>query len=406
VAQRIASNRQEFGDHLINVAPAVPALVAALIAISLHYTADFGLAYRAGAEAWANGHPQDLVTFTGTPLLALVMALVSLEAPEFVAARIFMAFDISLWMVLLVVVWSRLRPQVQPKFWWATLLAAGLFAPAVSVIFWLQFDLVILVLALGGFVLIDRRPGWATLLIGFAVAFKPIVILLPLALLLQRRSRWVGAWAIAVTAVLTAAGLVFLAWRAHDLHALDPFDYLSGFLTKGQGAIAACVLYNYSPVATLCRLGVQPTTALTAFIGVAVLILGWLMIRNLPDMTEGRWETFAGACFLSIMVGPIDWAHYGILMGPLYLLLAYQLWRDGAPRVLWLGLGVSFALVELVWDPLTSLAGASVPVEVALYTFGQFSQYFLLFVWVRWRLWRRGSANNRIAVTSPSVQRP
>jgi hypothetical protein len=300
-----------------------------------------------------------------------------------------MAFDISLWMVLLVVVWSRLRPQVQPKFWWATLLAAGLFAPAVSVIFWLQFDLVILVLALGGFVLIDRRPGWAALLIGFAVAFKPIVILLPLALLLQRRSRWVGAWAIAVTAVLTAAGLVFLAWRAHDLHALDPFDYLSGFLTKGQGAIAACVLYNYSPVATLCRLGVQPTTALTAFIGVAVLILGWLMIRNLPDTTEGRWETFAGACFLSIMVGPIDWAHYGILMGPLYLLLAYQLWRDGAPRVLWLGLGVSFALVELVWDPLTSLAGASVPVEVALYTFGQFSQYFLLFVWIRRRQLRR-----------------
>src|SRR5579864_8397165 len=119
--QAAGTRSEDFADHLINVAPAIPALALALIAISLHYTADFGLAYRGGVEAWATGHPQRLVTWTATPFLALVMALVSRLGPEFVEARIFMALDIALWMVGLFVVWTRLRPHVSPTWWWATL---------------------------------------------------------------------------------------------------------------------------------------------------------------------------------------------------------------------------------------------------------------------------------------------
>lgn len=383
--QAAVSQREDFADHLINVAPAIPALVLALIAVTLHYTADFGLAYKAGAEAWANGHPQNLVTFTGTPFLALVMGLVSRIAPEFVASRVFMAIDLSLWMVLLAMVWPRLRGHVPMAWWWATLVAAGLFAPAVSTIFWLQFNLVVFVLALGGFVLIDRHPRWAGVLIGVSIALKPIVILLPLALLLRRRTRASGLWAIGTTASFTILGFVFLAWRANDPGVLNPLAYLAGFLSKGRGAIAACIVENYSPVATLCRLGLQPSTLITAAIAAALLLIGWFLIRDLPDTSEGNWELFAAACFLSIMLGPIDWAHYGLLMGPLLLLLAYQFWRYGAPLPLWVGLGVSFVLAELVWDPLSSLAGASIPVEIFVYSAGQFSQYFLLLVWIRWR---------------------
>lgn len=395
MSQPHGSGRESLTDHLVNVAPAVPAAALALVAVSLHYTADFGLAYRAGAEAWANGHPQDLVTFTGTPFLAFVMALASRLAPEFVEARVFMALDIALWMVLLWVVWLRLRPIVPRAWWWSTLAAAALFAPAVSTIFWLQFNLVIFALALAGFVLAERRGAWAGVLIGLCVALKPIVILLPLALLLRRRFRLAGACAIVVTALLTAAGLGFLAWRAQDAGVLNPLNYLEGFVSKGQGAIAACIVENYSPIATLCRLGLEPSTSITVLVGVIIVGLGWLLVRDLPDAREGDWELFAAACFLSIMLGPIDWAHYGLLMGPLFLLLAYQFWRYGAPPFLWVGLGLSFALAELVWDPLSSLAGASIPVEIFVYTAGQFSQWFLLLTWARWRALQRSPASSR-----------
>jgi len=45
--------------------------------------------------------------------------------------------------------------------------------------------------------------------------------------------------------------------------------------------------------------------------------------------------------------------------------------------------------MELVWDPLESLARTPVPIVVVSYTIGQFAQYVLLLVWVRWLLLRR-----------------
>ena len=158
-----------------------------------------------------------------------------------------------------------------------------------------------------------------------------------------------------------------------------------------RGPIAACVPENYSPVALLCRLGVEPSTTITIAVAAAVLLIGWLLLRRLPDLPEARWEVFAVACLLSGMLGPIDWASYGVLMAPLFLLLAYQFWRESAPPPLWIGLGLAFLLADLVWDPLESLAQTPVPVVVFSYTAGQFSQYVLLFVWARWRQLRRAS---------------
>lgn len=393
-AVRVATSprQSDLTDHLVNVVPALPAFAVMLIAIRLHYTADFGLAYRGGVEAWASGYPQRVVTFSQTPFIGLLMALISRVAPEFVAARVFMALNIGLWMVLLFVVWSRLRPHVPAEWWWATLAAAAFFAPAVSTIFWLQFNLVVFALALAGFVAIGRHDGWAGVLLGISLAVKPIVILLPLALLLRPGGRKAGMWSIATAAALTALAFAFLAWRANSLGPLNPVTYLQGFVTKGESSIVGCIVENYAPAALLCRLGVQAYTAITVIVAISLVIVLWLMTRNLPETSEGNWEVFAVACFLSMMFGPIDWAHYGLLMGPLYLLLAYQFWRYGAPAFLWTGLGLSFALIELVWDPLSSLAGASIPLEVFLYTAGQFGQYFLLLTWLRWR---------RMGATSP-----
>lgn len=369
----------------------VPPAILLSAALWISYTADFGLAYRAGVEAWNSGHPQRLLTWTGTPFYAVLMAAISRIGRVDVAARVFSGINVIVWGALLTSIWTRMIDRVPSTFWWVTYSAAVLFAPAISTIFWLQPNLIVFGLALGGFVLVGRRDPLGGFLIGLSIALKPIVILLPLALLLRRQTREAGIWAIATTAVLSIAGLGFLAWRAGDPSVLNPIAYLAGFLSKGRGPIAACVPENYSPVALLCRLGVEPSTTITIAVAAAVLLIGWLLLRRLPDLPEARWEVFAVACLLSGMLGPIDWASYGVLMAPLFLLLAYQFWRESAPPPLWIGLGLAFLLAELVWDPLESLAQTPVPVVVFSYTAGQFSQYVLLFVWARWRQLRRAS---------------
>jgi len=370
---------------LRRIAPVLPALLLAVIAVGFRYTADFGLAYQGGIEAWTSGHPQRLLTWTATPFFALVMALTSRAAPLEVSVRIFMAVDLVVWAALLSVVWTRLSDKVRAGWWWATLAAAAVFAPAVSTIFWLQPNLIVFALALGGFALVGRRNRSAGFLIGLSIALKPIVVLLPLALLLRRQTRAAGAWSVVAAALLTVAGLGFLAWRAADVAVLNPFDYLAGFLSKGRGPIAACVVENYSPVAVLCRLGLAPSVGITLAVGMVIVVIGWLLLRDLPMTKVTRWQVFAASCLLSGMLGPIDWASYGILMAPLFLVLAYEFWRESAPPPFWIGLGLAYLLAELVWDPLESLAQAPVAVVVVSYSAGQFSQYVVLLLWIRWR---------------------
>ena len=379
---------------LRRIAPILPALVLAVIAVGFRYTADFGLAYQGGVEAWTSGHPQRLLTWTATPFFALVMGLTSRAASLEVSARIFMAVDLIAWAALLSVVWTRLTDRVPTVWWWATLAAAAVFAPAVSTIFWLQPNLIVFALALGGFVLVGRHNRSAGWLIGLSISLKPIVVLLPLALLLRRQTRAAGAWSIATAALLSLVGLGFLAWRADDAAVFNPFDYFAGFLSKGRGPIAACVPENYSPVALLCRLGLAPSTGITLAVGTALLVMGWLLLRNLSLTGTAPWQVFAASSLLSGMLGPIDWASYGILMAPLFLVLAYEFWREKAAPPLWIGLGLAFLLAELVWDPLESLAQAPVALVVISYSAGQFSQYVLLLLWIRWRQVRSKAARS------------
>ena len=345
---------------------------------------DFGLAYHAGLLAWSSGHPEPLGTWTGTPLLALVMAAVTRVATIDVGTVAMLAANLVVWGGLLLAVWFRLQDLVPSRWWWGTLFAAAVFAPAISNIFWMQPNLIVLALALGGVALTGRRNFAAGLLIGLALALKPILVLLPFALLLHRASRYAGAWAIVVAAALSAVGLGFLAWRASDLSVANPIAYLAQFLAKGRGPDYACVPENYSPLALLCRFGVPASTTLTVAVAGVVLAAGWLVARRLRDAPDARWELFAAAGLLSPMLGPIGWATYQLLLAPLMLLLAYQFWIDRAPLFLWLNLGGVFLLTMLIWDPLESLAMTPVPVLVVSYTLGQFAQYFLLLLWVQW----------------------
>jgi hypothetical protein len=382
--------RQARGIHVI--APLAAALAVVPVAISVHYTLDFGLAYQGGLEAWSTGHPERLLTWTATPFYALVIALITRVTSVEAGAWIFLSVNVLVWGGLLLSVWSRLLPQVPSWWWWLTLVLAAVFSPAISTIFWMQPNLVILALALGGVALIGRHNRSAGVLIGLSIALKPLLVLLPLALLIRRDFRSAGWWAIATAALLTVIGFGFLEWRAGIVSLTQPIDYIESFLAKGRGPIVACVPENYSPMALLCRLGVSTPTPVAIVVGAAVLATGWLLARRLRELPDARWELFAAACLLSPMLGPIGWATYQLLLAPLMLLLAYQFWDECAPARLWAGLLVAYLMTELVWDPLESLARTPVPVVVFSYSLGQFAQYVLLLTWVRWLSLRKRPA--------------
>src|ERR1700682_4757564 len=101
-------------------------------AVSIHYTADFGLAYQGGLEAWASGHPERLFSWFSTPFLGLLMAVITRVASVDVAAHVFLVFNLVVWGGLLMVVWSRLYGLTPPRWWWITLVAAGVFSRPVS----------------------------------------------------------------------------------------------------------------------------------------------------------------------------------------------------------------------------------------------------------------------------------
>jgi hypothetical protein len=364
--------------HLL--APLIAALVLIPFVVSIHYSADFGLAYHGGVESWASGHPERIFSWFSTPFLALVMALVTRVISEQGGAQVFIGLNLLLWAGLLVTVWSRLSSRVPPAWWWGTLVAAAVFSPGISSILWLTFNLVAFALALGGFVLVGRHDRLAGLLIGSSLAIKPILLLVPLVLLLRRESRYAGVASIVAGAGLSLAGLVFLAWRAEDWSAADPVAYLAAFAAKGRGPLAACVVQNYSPVAFLCRLGIPTPTVVTLAIAACVGLIGWLLAQQL----RSGWELFAAAGLLSPMLGPIEWAGYQLLFAPVMLVLAYQFWSGRAPGRMWVYLAVVFLMTDMVWDPFESLAGAPVVVLVVSYSIGQFAQYALILLWLQW----------------------
>ena len=161
---------------------------------------DTGLVYRAGEVAWETGHPEDVPTFVNTPfhvaLMAIVTRLVSIDT----AADLITLLNLLLVVGLIGVTLYRLRPVLSPVWWWVTAVALVSFAPMMSTVWWKQFNVIALALALAGFDQLRRgvtgsevlRPGRLRMsgaLIGLSVAFKPLVILLPLVLLARRSTR-------------------------------------------------------------------------------------------------------------------------------------------------------------------------------------------------------------------------
>jgi Glycosyltransferase family 87 len=386
---------------------------------------DTGLAYKGGQVAWATGHPERLSTWISSPFFALIMALTSRVLTEN-QTRIAVTFvNYAVLLALLPAIWVPLRRRVSPLFWWIALTAGLVFAPLASTLFWRQFNLIALAVGAAGFWLSARRPAAAGALVSLSIAVKPVIFLLPLAMIWKRDTRKTGVLTLVWGVAILIVSQLFLAWRAHSLRTLLPFAALSNFASKSLPSTNGwvCNAQNFSPESTMCRvvaLGGKDWSATRdlTLVGVAgIVLVAALLLRR----TEGKsWLIFAFACLLSPMLSPIAWSHYQLMMAPMFLVLGYDLCKRRGQFIEWLWVGGAYVLCELSWRPYGMIDNilqqlvrgmperSLLPSGFVLLGFAQFAQYVLFFGAVLWfnRFNTRTGTGEQVAIFAdgPSVE--
>ncbi|WP_241847858.1 MULTISPECIES: glycosyltransferase family 87 protein [unclassified Streptomyces] len=222
----------------------------------------------------------------------------------------------------------------------------------------------------------------------FAIAYKPYVNLvlignwtaisaaaLPVALLLAHRRSWVGAGlvvglAIACKPMLVPVGLLFVLarqWRGLAAAVLLPvavslagallmpsptlfFTKTLPFLLGGQDAYA--LPWDASPIAVLPRLGVpEPVAVAVAFAGAAGGLWGaWRRWRRPDEPDEGQLRLVETACMVMLaafLVSRPSFDHYLLVVLP--LLLASGVRPGSMPRSPWFWLALTPQVVLLPW---------------------------------------------------------
>jgi hypothetical protein len=380
------------------VAPGLLLLVALLLwlvpAMRDHTPDDMRLAYVAGAEAWASGHPERVETWMSTSFLALCMALTTRATSLTGSVITLNVLNLALFLGIVAVTWRWLRPRLSRRVWWATLAFALLYSPVISVFRWKQLNLIVFALALAGFWLIRRGREWSGAgLAALSIAIKPIVVLLPVALFVRRDTRRAAVACTLGVVLLTMLGQAFLALRARDASVLWPMAALETFAERGRewGANPE----NFAPMGTVRRLTRGEGPIEKVFVGLGVLALAVLAHESVRRRPGRAWEVFAWACALSPMVGPVGWSHYQVLLAPLFLVLGYQLGRSAAGPSWWLPVLFAYLLTSLVQRPLSGTLPGSVMALLTGYregwddmlrmlALGQFAQYFLAAAALAW----------------------
>ena len=391
--------------------PAVLVVAICVIGIvqALRFTDidDLGLAYTGGQEAWASGHPERVSTWISTPFLGMAMALVSRVLSVTTATFLLTIVNLAIVLAGIGLTWRRLRAHLAPLLWWSTLLAALVFAPIASTLWWKQFNIVALGLAAAGFMWSRQgRSIGPAALIALSIAIKPIVILLPLALLIRSDSRKTGWWAIGWIVGLMALAQAFLAWRARNLRDLSPIPALQTFLERPIQW--ACHPENYSPYSLVCRASGGQYFSWQRLVTTAGVLLLILMAVDVIRGHPGRsWVIFGFACLLSPMVSPIAWSHYQILLLPMFVLLAVEFALRGASMIQWLSVAAAYLLAELTWRPLGTLVGAfrylfsgqreNIQNMYHVMAVAEFAQYVLLIAALIWFASQRRQAAKILA---------
>jgi hypothetical protein len=364
-------------------------------------TLDTGLAYQGGQAALATGHPEHVITWISTPFLGAVMAVVARVMSVNTAADLVTSLNIVCVLGCLAVVLRRLRTVLSPGWWWVASFALVSFAPMMSTVWWKQFNIFALVLAIGGYELLRTgRTKRGSALIALSIAIKPLALLLPIVLLLRRRTRVAGLLAIAYAIALNIVAQGFLAWRAGSISALNVLPVLKIFEHRSDPSnIWACVPENFAPGSLLCRLfsGAEVGLEHVIILALVVLLGAWIFdaIRNRDALS---WEVFAFGCAISTMISPIAWSHYQIMLAPLFLLLLVRFTTEGASVGTWAGLLAAFLLASLMWQPFGNVVSAILGVapgsapalrQLSLVEeIAQFAQYILIVTGVMWFLRR------------------
>lgn len=358
---------------------------------------DTGLAYQGGQVAWATGHPEHLLTWISTPFLGMVMALVTRVMSARSAGAVITTINLILVVGTISAVLYRLRGLLSPAWWWITAFALVTFGPMLSSVWWKQFNIISLVLALVGFQLLrERRTNGGAAAIGLSVAIKPLAVLLPFVLLAGAHTRRAGALSLAWVVGLNVLGQAFMAWRARSVSALNVAPVISNFSHKSLPQnVWACHPENFAPGSLLCRLiGGHYWTLQHFIVWAGVALLGLWVVDALRGSRATSWEVFAFTSALSTMVSPIAWSHYQIMLAPLFVLLIVRFSRERAGAGAWAGLAVAFILASLIWQPYGSLVGAVKGVFGAgpetqqqlfsIEAVAQFAQYVLVLTGLLW----------------------
>jgi len=384
-------------EPALGAAVAIVAVLLMARAFTDHTTFDIGLAYQGGEEALRTGHPEHLHTWISTPFLGMLMALVATLMSVDTAATLVSALNVGLIVGVIGVVWAKLRPQVSRRWWWTTLILAALYAPTICSLWWKQVNLLAFALALLGFWLAqEHRHTTSGLALALSIGVKPLVILLPFVMLAHRTTRRAAAAAFAWGAALLVASQAYMAIQAGKLGAFSPLPELRTFAERTKPAnIWACHPENYAPGSLLCRLvGGENWNWQRGAVLIFVGVLAFVLFDALRGRGGATWAVFACACLLSPMISPIAWAHYQLLLAPLFLVLAYELSRGGAPAGPWALLITAYVLASITWRPYGTLPGAIFHVITgreqnqtqlfSQFAVAEFAQYLLAIAAIAW----------------------
>ncbi len=358
------------------------------------YEADLGqwpaLAEQAGIRP---PRPDEPPRFLYPPFAAVLFMPLSL-LPEVPARAVWYGANLGLlgWSLLRLAAALELRPRSRPWLWWLVL---GLsFGPVALTLFLAQINLLVLVLCVEGFVrLVQRRDASAGAALGLAAGLKLFPVLL-LAYCAWRR-RWRAAGAGALTVLLTIiAGWLLLGAGPSATFLADAFgghrEKLPG-LPLNQSLLGLAALFM--PAA-----------------GEPAWEVGWLIGASLIGLT-GLWLAPPGGRPVSLrelglvttgvlLVTPISWVHYEVLLLPLIAALLFEPGRLRGPGpARWLGLLAWGAptLYVVLWPFRGQLAG---PPGAAVFSLGAWT---MLLLWAH-GAWTARSAAGRVKALAAGAE--
>ncbi|WP_327168628.1 glycosyltransferase family 87 protein [Streptomyces subrutilus] len=189
-----------------------------------------------------------------------------------------------------------------------------------------------------------RHWGAAGVVIGLAIACKPMLVPIGLLFLLARRWRGLAA-AVLVPLLLSLAGALLMPSPSLFFTKTLPF------LLKGQDAYA--LPWDASPIAVLPRLGVpEPVAVLVAFAGAGVgLWAVWVRWRRAEEDADGGElrlvETACMVMLAAFLVSRPSFDHYLLVVVP--LLLASGVRPGSMPRSPWFWAALVPQLAGVPW---------------------------------------------------------